>query len=60
MMKKNLKFGRYLIKNVPYVEVEDGEYIHTIDTGFALFDIVEYMDKHELTTYDYEDWEKNK
>lgn len=59
-MKKDVKMGKYLIKNVPYMIVLKEEYQVEICLVLEseMADIISFMDENELTTFDFENWSK--
>lgn len=58
-IKKDVKIGKYLIKNVPHLQYEKPtgiKYARNIRVEMNLSEIVAFMEASEWTVYDYERW----
>jgi hypothetical protein len=53
----DVKYGKYLIKNVPCVRVGE-ECSPTVVTYREIAEIIDFLENNELTTYDFNDWRK--
>lgn len=56
---EDYKLGKYLIKNVPMeYSGKAKEFIRSNETELSVAKLLDYMDKYELHTYDYTEWEE--